>query len=93
MSSANKRRIILLRIILYSLGFGLPLLAMFGAMFGCNFDPPAVSCIIPSEAFRDFATFVYALIIISSYTLGIPILIYIAVVIVVTESIARAFKG
>ncbi len=91
MSPANKRQIILLRIILYSLSFGLPLLAMFG----CSAVPPALSfssCIIPLEAFRDYASFVLAMIIISSYMLGIPILIYIVVVIVVTEFIAWAFK-
>ena len=94
MNSANKRRIILLRIILYSLGFGLPLLVMFG---GCSYYPaPSLSfssCVIPSEMFKEYASFIFAMVLISSYMLGIPILIYVAVVVAVTEFIAWALKG
>jgi len=74
MNSANKRRIILLRIILYSLGFGLPLLGMFGCGFGAPLS--FSSCVIPLEVFKDYASFVSLVFLISSYMIGIPILIY-----------------
>jgi hypothetical protein len=94
MNSTKKRRIILLQIIIYFLCFGLPLLVwMFG---GCTFDGAALlpsSCAIPLKVFKDYASFVYAMLVISSYLLGIPLLIYIAIVVGMTELIAWALKG
>ncbi|WP_020681020.1 hypothetical protein [Marinobacterium rhizophilum] len=80
-----------IRWILYGVGFLLPMLALFGCDGFNEGSMKVSSCFIGFSAFEDFANAVYGFVLVSAFMLGIPILLYIGAVVLVTEIMARAF--
>jgi len=77
------------RIVLYFLGFGLPLLAILSCS-GFDTGSGKASCMLVPD---DFGSLVLALVALSSFLVGIPIVIYAVVVVVITEIISATAGG
>lgn len=64
------------------------------ALFGCDgFNEGTMkvsNCFIGFSAFEEYANVVFGFLLVSAFILGIPILIYVGAVVLVTEIIARA---
>jgi len=71
----------------------MPILAMLNCE-GFNEGSMAVeTCFIDSDLIRGYANFYYGWLVISSFVLFIPIIIYIVIVIQVAKRLSRMVKG
>ena len=88
----NSRKTKIIRVIMYSLTILVPLLAMENCSGWDEGSMEVSSCFIDILIFREFANFCYSLLLISAFLAFIPLLIYILIVIGITEFLVFIIK-
>ena len=88
----NSRKTKIIRVIMYSLTILVPLLAMENCSGWDEGSMEVSSCFVDISIFREFANLCYSLLLISAFLAFIPLLIYILIVIGITEFLVFIVK-
>ena len=88
----NSRKTKIIRVIMYSLRILVPLLAMENCSGWDESSMDVSSCFVDISIFREFANLCYSLLLISAFLAFIPLLIYILIVIGITEFLVFIVK-
>jgi hypothetical protein len=80
----------IIKIGIYFAAFGLPILGMLNCSGWSESDMKVESCIIDAQFLRDYAAFYYNFLLISSFTVLIPLIIYVLLVVFIAKKIAKS---
>lgn len=78
--------------IVFGAGIGLPVLALFNCSGWNEGSMQVATCIIDTPGLRDWSEILYGFLLLASFMAGIPLLIYLVVLIVLTLFIRRALS-
>ena len=88
----NSRKTKIIRVIMYSLTILVPLLAMENCSGWDEGSMEVSTCFVDISIFREFANLCYSLLLISAFLAFIPLIIYILIVIGITEFLVFIVK-